>query len=636
MLQKLREKTTGGWLAVIIVGMLVIPFAFFGVNNYFSSAVATYVAKVGEVEIGPNDFRERFENYRRDQRQALGERYDPQAMDNPVTRREVLERMIDEELLRQAAREAGIVVTADQLREAIASVPAFQVDGRFDQAQYQLLLTAQGMTPRQFERQVEGDLLLRALPAQIAQSALITEVELDDFLRLAEQTRDIEYLALSPPESDPAPITEENVLVWYESHPERYRSEETVAIEYVELRADDVKVTASVDEDSLRRRYEEQKQRYVEPEQRRAAHILVRVPDGADPAAVAAAEARAAELAGRVRAGEDFAALAAEHSDDMGSRSSGGDLGWIERGLLDPAFEAALYALEPGQVSDPVRSSEGWHVIKLLEVRKGREQPFEAVRAQLEQQYLEGERERAFSELSGRLVDASYRDPTSLATTAESMGLEVHTAGPFGRDGGEGIAARPEVIAAAFSRQAIDEGLVSDPIELGPNHMVLLRVTEYSPAVTLPLAEVRERVEADLRQQRQAEAARSRAEALLERARAGESLDSLAEEAGSPPQEISGLRRFASSPDRAIVEAAFSLPPPAQDRTGYALAELSPERFAIVALRAVHDGDPSALDPNTRASIRRELAAFQGDLELRAYLDALRRRIPVKVVEEQL
>lgn len=635
MLQKLREKTTG-WLAVVIVAILVVPFAFFGVNNYFSTAVSNYVAKVGEVEISADDFRVRFDQYREQQRRQLGERFDPQAVDNPIARRELLERMIDEELLAQTSERLGLAVTPAQLRDAIAEVPAFQVEGRFDPTQYQLLLTAQAMTPRQYESQIRRDLEVRTLPIQLIDSAFLTDAELDDFVRLADQTRDIEYLAIMPPTEPESALEEDAALAWYDENRERYRSEETVAIEYVELSSADIEVASNVDEQTLRERYEEQRDRFVEPEQRLISHILIKLAADADAVVVAEAETRARGLIERITAGEDFAAVASEASDDLGSRASGGELGWLEAGLLDTAVDAAVFAAEPGLLPEPVRSAEGWHVLKLAEIRPGNVVPFEDVRAELERAYLDGERERAFSETSGRLIDATYRDPTALATVAESLGLRVQTSAHFSRQGGEGITGNPEVIAAAFSRQVIEEGLSSDSIELGPNHIVILRVVEHVPSEIQAFEDVRERVEAEALADRRAKAARARADALFERLKAGATLSELAAEAGTQPEQVLALRRFAGSPDRAIVEAAFSLPAPSEGVLSHGLAESSPERFTLITLAAVTDGDPSKLDSANREAIRRQLSEIQADLELRAFVRALRDQIPVVVVEDAL
>ncbi|PKM08131.1 MAG: peptidylprolyl isomerase, partial [Gammaproteobacteria bacterium HGW-Gammaproteobacteria-7] len=281
-------------------------------------------------------------------------------------------------------------------------------------------------------------------------------------------------------------------------------------------------------------------------------------------------------------------------------------------------------------------TGEGWHLVWVSEVREGNAVPFEEVRAELEQEYLEGERERSYSELSGRLVDASYRDPASLASAAESLGLEAKTTEPFTREGGEGIASHPEVISAAFSRQLIEEGLTSDPIELGSNRMVLLRVIDHKPSQTLPLDQVRGRVESDFQAQQLADAARAKAETMLDQVKSGATLTALAEEAGSSPEVVLSLRRFAASPDRAIVDAAFELPLPGEGELSYGLAEFGSGRFALIALSGATDGNPDALDETSRSAVRQQLNGLSGDQELRAYLAALRKAIPVTIVEEAL
>lgn len=636
MLQTLREKLSG-WMAILIVGLLAVPFAFFGVNNYFVTQVETYIAKVGEREIDQDAFRSRFEQYRQQQRQALGARFDARVLEDPTVKREVLERMIDEELLAQAAEQAGMVVTDQALREAIAAIPAFQVDGHFDPGQYQLLLQAQGLSSRGFERDARRDLTLRGLPTQIVASAFVTDAEVDDFIRLADQTRDIEYLALEPPADDGEPQAEQEVADWHQAHGDRYLMPETVGIDYVELRAEDMQVPSSVDEESLRERYEEQRSRFVEPEQRRAAHVLVTVPEDADAALVESARAKAAGLAERARQGEDFAALARENSEDVGSKAAGGELGWIEQGLLDPAFESALYALPEGGISDPVRSGQGWHVIKLLEVRPGSERSFEQVRAELERQYLEGERERAFSDLAGRLVDQTYKDSSSLAAAAEAVGLKVESAPPFGREGGPGVASRPEVLREAFKPELIADGQISDSIELGANHLLLLQVTSHQPAAPRPLEEVHAQVEADIRAERLAERAKARAEELLARAEQGESFSAIAQAAGAAVQTAAGVRREAGTPDRAIVTKAFELGASKSEApAAVGAAELSQARWALLRVTKVTDGDPGALDPNIRNALRNQLASANGDAELRAYLSALRTVIPVTVAEDRM
>lgn len=647
MLQKLREKTTSGWLAFVIVGLLIIPFAFFGVNNYFSAQVATWVAKI-EIpapwwqfgkdtrEISQDEFRSRFEQYRQRMRQTLGDAYDPRQFDDITVKRQVLDALIEEQLLLIAAERDGVVVPDAVVAREIMNIPAFQVDGRFDQTQYRLLLQSQGMTISGFERQLREDLVRQLLPNQIARSAFVSDADLDAFIRLRDQRRDIDYLALPVPRDVDEAVTDEQVQAWYADRMDRYRSPERVWLEYVEIDAADIAVPTTLDERTLRDRYEEQRARFVEPEQRLASHILIQVPANADAATEQRARDRAADLARQAREGADFAELAREHSDDIGSRNDGGDIGWIEQGLLDADFERALYALEIGGVSEPVRTSDGWHVILLRDVREGEVQEFAEVRDTLERELLESERERAFSELSGRLLDQTYRDPTSLASAAEALGLELKRTEPFGRDGGTGIAANPAVIEAAFSRDVLEERNISGPIELSPNRIVVVRVAEHEPSEPLPLAEVRDRIEDEIRAERRAEAARKQAETLLARARAGEELAVLAAEVGAQVQQARDVDRVTGGLDRAIMDEAFRLPRPAEGRVSVGSVALGGDSHVLLAVLAVRDGDPTALDATFRSALKQQLARAQSAIEVQAYIDALRRQFPVAVAEERL
>lgn len=647
MLQKLREKTTSGWLAFVIVGLLIIPFAFFGVNNYFSAQVATWVAKI-EIpapwwqfgkdtrEISQDEFRSRFEQYRQRMRQTLGDAYDPRQFDDITVKRQVLDALIEEQLLLIAAERDGVVVPDAVVAREIMNIPAFQVDGRFDQTQYRLLLQSQGMTISGFERQLREDLVRQLLPNQIARSAFVSDADLDAFIRLRDQRRDIDYLALPVPRDVDEAVTDEQVQAWYADRMDRYRSPERVWLEYVEIDAADIAVPTTLDERTLRDRYEEQRARFVEPEQRLASHILIQVPANADAATEQRARDRAADLARQAREGADFAELAREHSDDIGSRNDGGDIGWIEQGLLDADFERALYALEIGGVSEPVRTSDGWHVILLRDVREGEVQEFAEVRDTLERELLESERERAFSELSGRLLDQTYRDPTSLASAAEALGLELKRTEPFSRDGGTGIAANPAVIEAAFSRDVLEERNISGPIELGPNRIVVVRVAEHEPSEPLPLAEVRDRIEDEIRAERRAEAARKQAETLLARARAGEELAVLAAEVGAKVQQARDVDRVTGGLDRAIMDEAFRLPRPAEGQVSVGSVALGGDSHVLLAVSAVRDGDPTALDATFRSALKQQLARAQSAIEVQAYIDALRRQFPVAVAEERL
>jgi peptidyl-prolyl cis-trans isomerase D len=414
-------------------------------------------------------------------------------------------------------------------------------------------------------------------------------------------------------------------------------TDELVALEYVEIDAARLPAGAPPDEAALKAKYEEDKARFVTSEQRLASHILVRVAADADAEAQKAALAKAAKVAEEARAGKDFAELARAQSDDVGSKAQGGDLGWIERGVTEPAFEDALYKLEPGKVSDPVRTDEGYHVILVREVQGEHVKPFEEVRADLERELVETARNDAYDELSTKFTDALYMDQTVLEPAAKAAGLEIQRTGLFGRQGGsEGLAADPRVVQAAFSDEVLVEGNVSDPIELGPNHIVVVRVDEHQASTAKPLAEVRDQIVARLNAEAAKKRTTEKAEALFARVNAGTSLDDVAKELGGTVVEAKGIGRAGMNHDPQLVADVFELPRPAADKPQRARVEIAGGSHAIVELSAVTDGDPTKADAAARDSVRQLLSQGLAAVEQRAVIDALRAELDIKVAEERL
>ena len=637
MLQSLRDKTSG-WIAPAILILLIVPFAFFGVENYFQQNVATHVAKVGEKEIGQDEFRARFDEFRAQMRQAMGENFDSREFESAENKRRVLDRMIDEELLRQAAERLGVTVSQTQMQTEIAKIPAFQSNGVFDKDTYRMVLTAQGMTPRGFEERVRRDMLLQALPSQLVATGFVTGDYVSRYLALRDQTRSFAWVELPVPAAEAiGEITDAQVQTWFDEHADQYVSPETVALEYVEIDPAKVEVPVTADEQTLRDRYEEQKARYIEAEQRLASHILVKVAADADADAVKAAQAKAADLAAKARAaGADFAALAKENSDDPGSKNSGGDLGWVEKGIFEPAFETALFAMQPNAISDPVKTAEGWHVIQLREVKAETGKPFEAVRDELQKEYLDGERERIVSELAGKLVDVVYRDPSTLATASSELNLPIQKTEAFTRAGGTGIAANPKVAEAAFSEQVLVDGQASDPIEIAPGHQVVIRVAEHVPAAPRKLEEVREAVRAAIVADRMGKAAKAAADAGLAELQGGKTLEAFATDMQLEVKTADAVGRTGVTVNAAVLQQVFKLPHPAEGKPTLGIADMTADRYALVSLTAVQDGDPAKTEAEARTAMLEQLSQGLGGAEANAFVQALRKTTPIEVIEERM
>lgn len=661
MLQALRDKTSG-WIAIAIVAMLAIPFAFFGMEQYLFQNNADYAAKVEappkwwksapdvwlvrklawtSTEVSAEEFRQAFDGMREQRRQQEGEAFDARAFETLESKREVLEQLIDRAVLGLAADRADIVIGDSQVQEVIRSIPAFQVEGRFDPQRYQMALqsTQPPRTPRDFQESVRIDMQRALVPQAIAETAFVTENETTRLMRLLGERRDVSFVIVPPPEVDSAEVSAADQQAWYESHASRYREPEKVALEYIELRATagNGDGDVQVDEAEARAHFEQVKSRFASAERRMASHILIEVPAGADAAAQQAAQKRAADIAARAQQpGADFAALARENSDDPGSRDGGGDLGWVEKGMMAGAFEDALFAMQPGAVSAPVRTDFGWHVLQLREVDADTPVAFEDVRAQMEQEVRDGDGSRAYNEQVGRVVDEINRAPMSLEPAAAAGGVRIQTIGPFARGAGSGIAANNAVVQAAFSEAMTQDGTVSDPIEIGPDHTVFIRVTSHTPERAQPLEQVRERVIAEVRADRARRQAEQAADAMVAELKGGKTLQALAGERQLQAQDLPGIPRGAPVPDAAANQAYFRAAPPSGDAATPGRVMLADGSAVVFAVTRVEQGNPDEASEQEQAMLRQQLGSLLGSEDAEVLQRSLRREMKITVNEARL
>ena len=661
MLQKLRDKSSG-WIATVIIGLLCVPFAFFGMEQYLFQRNATFAAKIKAPpkwwpsapavwpvtmlwqrdEIDVDEFRTVYEQQRQQQRQAQGEAFDPRAFESADNKRRILEGLIDRRVMRLKAERDGLVIGDGLLRETIQSVPAFQVGGKFDPQTYQLALSSQNQSPRQFEQIVREDLQQSVIPRGIADSAFVTRTEVDRLLKLIGETRDVSYVALPPPAPDSAPVADADIQRWYQQNTVQYRAPESVTLEVLDINSSKLPPAGTPSEATLRERYAQEQAKFGTGEQRMVSHILVK-PADESPAAQQAAQAKASDLARQAKApGADFAALARANSEDAGSKSGGGDLGWIEKnGVMAKPFEDAVFAMQAGEVRGPVKTDFGFHVIQVREIKASQQQPFEEVREQLLAEQIEAERERVFNELLGKLVDEVYKNPTTLAGAARLGNLPVQTVGPVTRvpsaaNAANPVLTSPAVLRAAFSESLIQDGTASDPIEIAPGRSVLLRVKSHTPERTLPLAQVRERVIAAIRADRAAKVASAAADSLLAEVRKGETLAAAAASRQLAVTDLPELARGQPMPDPAANEAFFAVPPPAAGRLSVGKVRLLDGRMAVFAVAKVTPGDPSKATPAQRTQLQEQLGQIAGAEDAQALVRELRRKMTITVAEDRL
>ena len=635
MLQALRGKKSSLLIKIVLV-VITIGFSFWGIESYLFTRVDSSVAKVNGTEISTDQFRQRFDENRQRMLQMMGGQVDASFFERPEMKKQVLDQLINERVLLDANKDLGVSVNDERIKREILAIPAFQKDGKFDPDTYKMLLQAQNMSPRVFDDRVRQDLAVRELPMQVGASVLITEAQLDNYLRLKDQRRDFRYVKLDKPAPDATPVTDEEIAAYYKEHTPEFTTPERVSLEYLELDGSKLEVNATPDDAVLKDRYEKEKSRFVSAEQRLASHILVKVGGKAGPDEQKQALAKAEGIAKEAKAGKDFAALAKANSDDLGSKNQGGDLGWLDKGQTDEAFETALFAMNKGDISDPVLTGDGYSVIDLRDIRPGKTRSFEEVKPELAKEYATTEKDRVYTDKAGRLTDLTYQDPSSLDAAAKDLNLTVQKTELFARNGGAGIAENPNVVKAAFSDTVLVQNNNSDPIELGPNHIVVVRIGERKPATPMPLDTVKELVRGRVIAERTSKQAKERADKLFADLNGGESLEKIAEANKVKVETQQGIGREAVNVDSAIVGAAFTLPRPTADKPERQLVTLNNDTYALLQLDNVTDGDPSKLDAKTKDAARNTLAEAVSQTTAREFVDALRAEAKVRVSADKL
>jgi peptidyl-prolyl cis-trans isomerase D len=633
MLQAMRNKMHG-WPSIIVLGLAVLAMSLFGMESYFMSNDDAFVAKVGKHEIDQRAFQDRVNQLRQQAAEQQGEQFDSSTFEKNETKLRILDGMVDEQLLLQANADWGLRVSDQAMRDYIASIPAFQVNGQFDGTSYRAWLTSQYKTPEMFENEIRSSLAIQLLPSAINDSTIATDAQLDRFLKLLSQRRDLRYFQLPRPALDNKTVSDAEIETWYKAHQADYMNPEQVSVKYVEVVGADLPLAAEPSDEELRKRYASEKQRFVQPEQRLVSHILINVPANATPEQQKAALAKAEKIATEANPG-DFAKLAEQDSQDLGSRRLGGDLGWLEKGVTNEAFDSALFAMQKGQISKPVLSSDGYHIIWLRDVRSGESKPFEEVRDQLVKEATTADRDRTYNEVAGKMSDNTYQNPTSLEPASVALKLPIKTTALFTRKGGEGVAANPKVVAAAFSDDVLVQGNNSGLIDLGNNHSVVIHVDQHVPAAAKPLAEVRADVQQKILDERAAAVEKKQADEALARLRKGEAMDDVAKSLGASITTVNEVVRHAQMPAPLLTQA-FLLPHPAAGKAQFAAVDMLDGSYVLLAVDKVQDGDLSKVPPEQRDSLRQQMAQAYGYEATRELIDQLKAKTKIKINQQRL
>lgn len=626
---RLKQNKT---LIRAIIVVIAVPFAFFGIDSYIGriSDSGQKVASVGDYAITQDEFSRALRERQQAIQQAVQGRIDPAMLDNPELRQAVLETLIQRRLLVERALAAGITVSDHQLKSAIGEQTAFLDDaGKFSYPRYEQFLRSEGMMPAMFEARVRQDMLLRQLSSGYAGSSFVPRDVAGLLLRLAGQQREVSHATLSPDgylarvKLDPAAAKQ-----YYDTNPVEFRVPEQVRVEYVTLSIEALMEGVQVDPDEVKKYYDTNRRQFGVEESRQAAHILVSVEAGAGPEAKQKARVKADGIYRDLqKKPAGFAEAAKKFSDDPGSAARGGDLGRISRGSMKEAleFEQALYQLKPGEISPPVETQLGYHIILLVSVQSSQVKPFEEARGQIEKELSKQLAAKRFAEVADGFNNVVYEQSESLKPAASLAKTALRQSGWITRQNAEAPLNNPRLLTAIFSDEVLKDRRNTEAVEVASGTLVAARVIESKPASTQPFEELRAGLEKRL--------------ALLEAARlaAEEGRRQLEElRQGKPVKAAWSAPRLVSRDDKELPEPVLRQAFRADVSKLPVYAGVDSPRGAFVLLRVTRVQEDANIPPERAKALAEQLRMLQGQEALVAYVASLRQKAGVKINKEAL
>jgi len=628
MMQAIRDRAQS-WIAWVIVIFLIIVFALWGVQGYVGGTSSTDVAEVNGVSISEREFENQYRSYRDQQRQqllqALGNDVNnplfKQLFNEEIMRQRVLEGMVQSRLLTFAAVKAGFNVGDEQINSIITQVPVFQKDGQFDKEIYKERLRLQGMNNSIFKSRLKQDEITAQFTTGLSNTAFVTDAQINRWLALQNQQRSFSVMTLKAKDfQHEASINDDMIKSYYDQNLARFMTEEEVSVDYVILSAENLSAQVAADEQALREFYEDRK---------------------ADYAVVDTAEQTATlnKITQRIAAGEDFAGLAKEFSQDIGSANNGGKVGLISRIDMEQAFTDAAFALKKGEVSQPIQTSFGMHLIKLddiqgeqrdvshillnVDTKKLRTRSFDEVKAEIEKEFRDNASERRFGEQFQLLSNISYEQPDTLEPVTSELGLPIKTSERFTRRGGTGLFANPLIISAAFSTDVL-AGNNSEPIELADERVIVLRVKNYQPAEAKPLPDVNDAIIKSLLSDSGRIKVKEKAAALMQKLTDYGSLNDLAVLENAQFENTRAITRGDKKVPREIVESLFKLQRPSTDKPVYQSVDRVSGDVSIIALESVKDAELEQFSETEQQAARNKLVELYANRDATALRADLR------------
>jgi peptidyl-prolyl cis-trans isomerase D len=633
MLMQIRERTSG-ILAYTIVILITIPFAFWGIQEYFGAPGDQKVAEVNGEEIVKRVFDAQVQDQRRYLKSILGSSYESLYSDENKLKQSVLDTMIQNTLLNDETNNAGYRVSDNKLFERIQSVPQFQNAGRFDSAKYEQLLASQRRSPVEFENQLRQEESINQYQGSAVYSSFLPVKDKQKYAALKQQKRDFDYILIAS-NSNLIDVTDSDISEYYQANKQSFRTLPRVKLEYLEVKQKDIGDALSFSDDEILFSYEDDPGRYQTPELRKASHILLKLSGDASEDQVNTALSKLQSAAERIDGGEDFAVVAEEISEDSFSAKKGGSLGFVSRTDIDnPAFVKNLFTMQKGEMSAPVRTSLGVQLIKLEDITASITKPFEQVSAQIENELRADASDKEYIELTEKLSNLSYVNEDNLQVAADELSMQVQTSDWIVGAEVEGIASYPSVVSAAFSGELINKGVNSSLMEVADGRAVVVRVLEHEPSQIQPLAEVTDKIKVTVKTIKARDQLVAQGADVVEKLNNDASaIDSVVTALNVPLNTGGVLLRDDESVPSEIIEHVFSLSL-ANSYPVFDGVELDNGQFAVVRLNDVVKVAES--EAKVEAAEWITVQGEYGRREMQAMLKALRETGDVRVFPENL
>jgi peptidyl-prolyl cis-trans isomerase D len=612
----------------IFLGLITLPFAFWGIDSYVrNTGAGTDLAKVGDSKISMQQFEQAWRSQQDRLRQALGDKFRPEALNTLEAKLTVLNGLVDQRLLLLEAAKGGLGTSDQQLRAFIAKIPALQENGQFSLARYQTALAGQGMSQAQFEAQLRPDLTLQQLAGAISDTSMVGNSGAEAMLRIELEERQVAAARISSEQfTTQVKIDPVAVQKYYQDNAKRFEIAEQVKAEYLVLSQDSLRDQVNVSDADVVAWYESHKDRYRQAEERRASHILIVA--GGGEAEKEKAKAKAEKVFKEVQqTPTKFSELAKQYSEDQGSAQKGGDLGYFGRGMMVKPFEEAVLKLRENEISGLVQSEFGYHIIKLTGIKGGKERTLAEVRPEISDELKRQAASRQFAEAAEAFSNMVYEQPDSLQPVADRFKLKIQQSAWLPRSPAPEVVAtlgplgNSKILKSLFSDDAIKGKRNAEAVEIAPNTLIAARIVDYKPASNRSFDSVKLEIESLLRAQEASALARKFGEAKLHELQQGMD-NNLAWEASKtlsrrderawPPGAVKAIFRTATQKLPAYVGIEAD--------GGYML-------YKIVKVNNLAE----KADGNQRKTMQHEYGRILGQEDFGAYLAALRLRYKVDI-----